>query len=579
MRSTVSRRRTCPITRTESEQLMDFFLNQVSTPQRVDKIDNNSKNDQEYCSEEETSEFKRSDSYRRATQKFSIENVNKIENTESTFKSVNRTESTFKKEDYDHKKYLSLPVDKKYKVKNIQNNIATSNVTRRNKLNRQISGTVPSSDSDHQTSPSEQRNKKSVFKRTKERILFKLWKDRKQKEKKDKITKQLTQTVKGSKYVPNEYTSGDDSQKGQWQKASIKAQSIELERNNTGKTGESAIFKEDTSFPKKNMAPSISPGNGRKFRSQVSREEITNMFEKILSSAEARDEPFTFPKENEETKKRLNRKDFSPTRDISFADGIRNKKSGLRLNIIPFSTSFTTDYQRSVCKNSTETLVDKHGTKTVCRNTVTSYCRTFSLEIDGADDVDGITETPAHDTTRAGANTHVEPLSPTEQEKMIEEIAKRLNRIADDCVQRMAGGELQQMGGAVAAPLLSPNSKSRKLASDLVTELRKEGDRLSRELNLPDSLLPIVMDMVKQVTYDHFKELVQKALCEAIGWDQVALYFYVARAAIVMAGAGGRLARGLKDMAVRYFHEELSPWIHDRGGLETMLDETDSELD
>ncbi|OPL20219.1 hypothetical protein AM593_09954, partial [Mytilus galloprovincialis] len=119
----------------------------------------------------------------------------------------------------------------------------------------------------------------------------------------------------------------------------------------------------------------------------------------------------------------------------------------------------------------------------------------------------------------------------------------------------------------------------RKLAKDLVDELRKEGDRLSREMNLPANLLPIVMDMVKQITYDHFKDLVKKALCETIGWDQVALYFYISKAAIVMAGASGSIACRLKDMAVRYFHEELSPWIYDRGGLETMLEETDSEVD
>lgn len=55
---------------------------------------------------------------------------------------------------------------------------------------------------------------------------------------------------------------------------------------------------------------------------------------------------------------------------------------------------------------------------------------------------------------------HEDPLSPTEQERMIEEIAKRLNRIADECVQRMGTGEPQTTRGAVAEPLLSPNSRS-----------------------------------------------------------------------------------------------------------------------
>lgn len=55
---------------------------------------------------------------------------------------------------------------------------------------------------------------------------------------------------------------------------------------------------------------------------------------------------------------------------------------------------------------------------------------------------------------------HEDPLSPTEQERVIEEIAKRLNRIADECVQRMGTGEPQTTRGAVAEPLLSPNSRS-----------------------------------------------------------------------------------------------------------------------
>ena len=50
-------------------------------------------------------------------------------------------------------------------------------------------------------------------------------------------------------------------------------------------------------------------------------------------------------------------------------------------------------------------------------------------------------------------------LSPTDQERMIEEIARRLSKIADDCVQRM-GGESHSSRGISVDPLLSPNSKS-----------------------------------------------------------------------------------------------------------------------
>ena len=81
------------------------------------------------------------------------------------------------------------------------------------------------------------------------------------------------------------------------------------------------------------------------------------------------------------------------------------------------------------------------------------------------------------------------------------------------------------------------------------------------------------MEMVKQISYDHFKELIKKALCDTIGCDLVAMYLYVSRAAILMAGAGGQIARKLKDMAVRYFHEEICPWVYDRGGYVSINNE------
>lgn len=293
------------------------------------------------------------------------------------------------------------------------------------------------------------------------------------------------------------------------------------------------------------------------------------MFEKILSSAEVNDEPFKFPSSPQS--RGLRRKDFSPNKNLSFADGIKDRKARLHLDIVPCSPAIKIEDQLTVTTETTRTSAGGQERVT----TKTTLERTVSLEIDG-DEVDGL-----HGTSVDVEPDNIPEEEDEDQEKMIEEIARRLNRIADDYVQRMGDGEshVHVPGGAVAEPLLSPRSRSKKLANDLITELRKEGDRLSRELDLPENLLPIVMAMVKQVTYDHFKELVEKALCETIGWDQVAMYFYVSRAAILMAGVGGTIAKKLKNMVVKYFYEEISPWIHDKGGLETMLEETDSEVD
>jgi hypothetical protein len=82
------------------------------------------------------------------------------------------------------------------------------------------------------------------------------------------------------------------------------------------------------------------------------------------------------------------RKHCSPVRDTSYADGIKNKKHGLTLNIVPFISNFTSEARVLVTEDRTETSTDKEGARhTVLKHT--TYERTFSLEIDGVDEIDG----------------------------------------------------------------------------------------------------------------------------------------------------------------------------------------------
>lgn len=130
------------------------------------------------------------------------------------------------------------------------------------------------------------------------------------------------------------------------------------------------------------MAPnSKSPARARRFRTQVSREEITNMFEKILSSAEVKEEPFKFPSSPESRGHR--RKDFSPSKHLSFSDGIKNRKAGLHLDIVPFSPAFRLEDQVTI--TTTKTSVERN--ETVRERTTIE--RTCSLEVDGGDEIDG----------------------------------------------------------------------------------------------------------------------------------------------------------------------------------------------
>ena len=212
MPSSLNRRKTCPITRRESEQLMEVFLHMPVSPTVKktinDNINNNNQNDKDYCEKERPHLLQRSDSYRRATQRFSPQNdPDEV--------------STFKKENYDPQKYRSLPIDTKLIVRNNKGS-PTSILDKRNKLKRQQSGTVPSSDSDNPISSSENRKKKSVFQRTKERIIFKLRKDKKRGEDRNKKSnenkQEIQRTLNSHQY---ESVSGVESRKSQRNSAPI----------------------------------------------------------------------------------------------------------------------------------------------------------------------------------------------------------------------------------------------------------------------------------------------------------------------------------------------------------------------
>lgn len=212
MPSSLNRRKTCPITRRESEQLMEVFLHMPVSPTVKktinDNINNNNQNDKDYCEKERPHLLQRSDSYRRATQRFSPQNdPDEV--------------STFKKENYDPQKYRSLPIDTKSRVRNNKGS-PTSILDKRNKLKRQQSGTVPSSDSDNPISSSENRKKKSVFQRTKERIIFKLRKDKKRGEDRNKKSnenkQEIQRTLNSHQY---ESVSGVESRKSQRNSAPI----------------------------------------------------------------------------------------------------------------------------------------------------------------------------------------------------------------------------------------------------------------------------------------------------------------------------------------------------------------------
>lgn len=75
----------------------------------------------------------------------------------------------------------------------------------------------------------------------------------------------------------------------------------------------------------------------------------------------------------------------------------------------------------------------------------------------------------------------------------------------------------------------------------------------------------LVSDLLRNSDYGSFQRIVSKAGGDS-GLQQIAVMFHLTKAAVQLAGAGTARAGAIKDMAVRYFEQNLAPWIIQRGG-------------
>lgn len=76
------------------------------------------------------------------------------------------------------------------------------------------------------------------------------------------------------------------------------------------------------------------------------------------------------------------------------------------------------------------------------------------------------------------------------------------------------------------------------------------------------SLTPVVLDIARQHTYAQFRHVVHSSLQHSVGWEQIALYFYLTRTAVHVAKGSVSVAH----MAYQYFRETYSGWVEERGG-------------
>lgn len=674
------RRQTIPLRKSDTEHLFDYFMfkqtlktlpsernvntgvqHVIESTTTTTTTDNNTNDNTE-----EQQPFKRTNSYRKATNRFTVyENAEDI--VPSPFKVTE--DRVFKKEDYDYRKYKTLPPksdtlrrenQRKRKSPEAQrnnnnNNNKTQNFNNKPPYNLQRSGSVNSYDSDSDDGISintTDRKKKSAFQRAKERILHTFTKQKKSEEEKKKNKQNSKKSSKKKKTKRNRNKDGKNSTEDavvvmdenghcmshvtQTRHGDIlvrKEESMEVKdcltpsspcvhteshkmitdtRDLSAKSKPTAIskfqsfrrsmrrkFSDAPKSPKEESKSSSSLTSGTEQRKRRSRHTslsspsspcpvgqfrqppnaVTKVFEAIISQDED-DVPVSL-------------RTRSATR--GFANG-QGDRSVLQLKGLVPSLPSTGNFEADVETNTRtkymrspdghmEVVMDAHESVRICPMEVDDVEPDCPNDhVDGFEPVAKKGRGSSRRKRILGSENSLpfDELSQEEKNKRIETVANRLAAIADNYVTR---AESSQSDNECHSPIglppgRKPPDRLNSIERDIIMELRKEGDRLSETINMPSVIMPIAIQLIKETDqYSRFTNVVESSLGGTVGWHNVAMYFYVTKAAVHMAGAGGAVALRLKDMALQYFSDKFAGWITDKGGWDSVLEETDSELD
>ncbi|GAB1598618.1 uncharacterized protein LOC115232331 isoform X1 [Argonauta hians] len=86
-----------------------------------------------------------------------------------------------------------------------------------------------------------------------------------------------------------------------------------------------------------------------------------------------------------------------------------------------------------------------------------------------------------------------------------------------------------------------------------------------------------VFDLVKQLTYNNFKDVFQKYSKEKSGIQEVAALFYLSKAAIQFIGPCRAMASQIKELTLKYFEDKCAAFIVEKGGWDSVIEDTDEE--
>ncbi|XP_052238980.1 uncharacterized protein LOC127850189 isoform X2 [Dreissena polymorpha] len=92
--------------------------------------------------------------------------------------------------------------------------------------------------------------------------------------------------------------------------------------------------------------------------------------------------------------------------------------------------------------------------------------------------------------------------------------------------------------------------------------LRLIADALNNRVDPSQNVRDVTTKIVSSTTFEQFMEALPREAAKTIGWDQVALYWYIIRTSITMVGDGTDIKNSITSYAKQYFQSTFSDWIN-----------------
>ncbi|XP_076466759.1 uncharacterized protein LOC143298000 isoform X2 [Babylonia areolata] len=187
--------------------------------------------------------------------------------------------------------------------------------------------------------------------------------------------------------------------------------------------------------------------------------------------------------------------------------------------------------------------------------------------------VDGDSDTQDGNKGRIPGNTDDIPLherTEEEKEQMYGKIAQKLIHMADTYAAESGVSDAEgfHRDAAAAAPKFCPEGDGvlSELEKQILECLRDAGDRNTQ---LVDSQAEEMIQQTKAQTYQRFKDTVQQSLGDNVSWNHLAFLFYTTKGVMSAVGIGSKIASDAKEMTLRYFSDKFAKWLMDQGGFRT----------